>query len=936
MRFDFIIPTNYDHGDYLLGLFDRRKAIRAITVGVGLTLIVQVVPASAVVKIPLSIGTFIVGFSASMLEVRGKSLWGNLLTALRHQQTKKKLSYRPVRFRFFLNSRAAETTSSTQVDPSADMHSTKLERYIAMYRPRSEKNLHYTQQFLPIDSIQNGIIKLKNGRYVMILSVNPVNFETMDQEGKSRVLNAFYSWLNVMKGEVQFKITSELFDMTPFIKQLDEMTAQEENEKTKKTNQYYRDMLEYLNRKCVTHRFYMVLSYYDVGLGNDFDSIYNSLMNDAETARNYLQACGNRVNIIDQDSDVEVLLYKFFNSKSSKTEPFEDRAERVAYDTIESYHYKELGDHGMSFIINNYLAPRGIDLSNHDYIIVDGMYYTFFYIDGDSYPTRQSYTWIKQLFSYNEGYAVDLYLSKEDRAKMIKKLNSKVKMKGLDRMDNKLNAERQAEVDDSYYAVKYMQESMMDSSNRQDFFFFNILITISAKTKKELNQRRIKFMTSMEEKQLVPVECIDQEDIAYRSVMPFNSLNDSIRRSAQRNILSDGALSLYPFQAYEMIDKDGVYFGNNRHDLTPIMLNLFDTTQHMSANMFIAGATGSGKTFSLTLLGTRMRRMGVKVFIIAPRKGYEYKQSCIGMGGEYINLSNQCINIMEIRKTASIDTSLLGDTDISVDNSEASIIVSKIKKIKGFFSILYPEITNDEKNYLDVQLVAFYKRYGISTEEGFTDITGKVKPMPTLTDFYEYLQQDKDNSLAKQLISALSPYVEGTYKNLGGHTDVDLDNKYTVIDMSGSNDKDMAAMMYIATDYIYDVMRENTTSHDMLFIDEAWMLLDNRSVEVQDFITELFKVIRGYGGSAVCATQDINDFTKTDCGRAVLAACPTKLILRMEEQQIDMLRQVLNITNNDLDLFRSTKRGNGVLFVNSNKIAISIEASDAEIGLITR
>lgn len=935
MQFDFIIPTNYDHGDYLLGLFERKKAIRGIATGVGLVLMVQIIPAPAAVRIPLSVGAFIVGFSTSMLEVRGQSLTSNILTIFRHQQTKKKLSYRPVRFRFFVNGDATDSSKAKQA-PSNDMHSTKFERYIAMYRPQSESKLHYTQQFLPIESIQNGIIKLKNGRYVMILSVNPVNFETMDSNGKNRVLTAFYSWLNVMKGEVQFKITTELFDMTPFIKQLDEMTENEENEKTKESNQYYRDMLEYLNRKCVTHRFYMVLSYNDVGLGNDFESIYNSLNNDAETTKNYLQSCGNRVNIINEDSEVEILLYKFFNSKSSRTESFQARAERVADDTIESYHFKRDTDQGVPFVINNYLAPRGIDLSHHDYIIVDGMYYSFFYIDGDSYPTRQSYTWLKQLFSYDEGYSVDMYLSKEDRTKMIKKLNTKVKMKDLDRMDNKLNAERQAEVDDSYYAVKYMQESMMDSANRQDFFFFNIIVTISAKTRKQLKQRKINFITAMEEKQLVPVECVDQEDIAYRSVMPFNNLSDAIRKRAQRNILTDGALSLYPFQAYEMIDKDGVYFGKNRHDLTPVMLNVFDTTQHMSANMFIAGSTGSGKTFSLTLLGTRMRRMGVHVFIIAPRKGYEYQKSCMGMGGEYINLSNQCINIMEIRKTASIDTSLLGDTDISVDNSESSIIISKIKKIKGFFSILYPDISTDEKNYLDVKLVAFYKTYGISTEEGFTDVSGNVKPMPTLKDFYQYLEQDKNNAMAGKLISALSPYVEGTYKNLSGPTNVDLNNKYTIIDMSGSNDKDMAAMMYIATDYIYDIMREDTTTHDMLFIDEAWMLLDNRSVEVQDFITELFKVIRGYGGSAVCATQDINDFTKTDCGRAVLAASPTKLILHMEDQQIDMLRQVLNITNNDIDLFRSTRRGNGVLFVNSNKIAISIEASNSEIELITR
>ena len=34
-----------------------------------------------------------------------------------------------------------------------------------------------------------------------------------------------------------------------------------------------------------------------------------------------------------------------------------------------------------------------------------------------------------------------------------------------------------------------------------------------------------------------------------------------------------------------------------------------------------------------------------------------------------------------------------------------------------------------------------------------------------------------------------------------------------------------------------------------------------------DFVLEIFKIIRGYGGAAVCATQDLNDFFALEGGK---------------------------------------------------------------------
>ena len=53
----------------------------------------------------------------------------------------------------------------------------------------------------------------------------------------------------------------------------------------------------------------------------------------------------------------------------------------------------------------------------------------------------------------------------------------------------------------------------------------------------------------------------------------------------------------------------------------------------------LLGVTGSGKTFTMQLLGLRMRMRGIQCYILAPLKGHEFKRACAAGGGTYIKIS---------------------------------------------------------------------------------------------------------------------------------------------------------------------------------------------------------------------------------------------------------------------------------------------------------
>ena len=101
---------------------------------------------------------------------------------------------------------------------------------------------------------------------------------------------------------------------------------------------------------------------------------------------------------------------------------------------------------------------------------------------------------------------------------------------------------------------------------------------------------------------------------------------------------------------------------------------------------------------------------------------------------------------------------------------------------------------------------------------------------------------------------------------------------------------------------------------------------------------EIFKVIRGYGGSAIAATQDLNDFFALEdgkYGKGIINNSKTKIILNLEQEEADRVGETLNLTNTEIQNIVKFQRGNGLISTNSNNVVVSFKASEMEKYLIT-
>ena len=123
----------------------------------------------------------------------------------------------------------------------------------------------------------------------------------------------------------------------------------------------------------------------------------------------------------------------------------------------------------------------------------------------------------------------------------------------------------------------------------------------------------------------------------------------------------------------------------------------------------------------------------------------------------------------------------------------------------------------------------------------------------------------------------------------------------------------------------------------MVFIDEAWKLLSSNELAA-DYIQEIYKTIRAYGGAAISASQDLVDYYGLNggkIGRGILSNAKTKIILNLEVAEAELIQKELDLSEAEFNSIVHFERGCGLISTNSNNLVVEFKASQLEKDLIT-
>ena len=587
-----------------------------------------------------------------------------------------------------------------------------------------------------------------------------------------------------------------------------------------------------------------------------------------------------------------------------------------------------------STTILDILAPTTVDTKSKDYIVVDGVYHTYLYITGYGYATTVGSCWLAPLVEAGEGVNMSFLVKRQSKEKILSKIAQTTMVNRSRMRDVGDTRQDYEELDSAINSGLYLKDVM----NRQgeDFYYMHTLIEVTAPDPETLEQRATEVEKLCVSVDMIARRCDYKNEQAFLSSLPILALDPDIERKARRNALTSGVAAAFPFASYELSDHNGIFLGLNFYNRSPVFLDPYDDYKYTNGNWWIGGSTGAGKTVTLQCLGGRLRQQGKRVIIIAPKKGHEFRPLCEKLGGLYLRMSpssKDCPNLMAIRRKSLDSYARLKNIAVRDD----SVLADKISQLIIWFALKKKDLSEEDKSRLDSSLVEVYGRYGITFDNSsIVDENGDFRTMPIISDWYDVLSQNPDT---RYLSVVLSRYVTGSAAAMASRNNIDLDNKYIVLDLSGMPDDMIADGTFWATSIAYDLIMSCESDLSALLADELWSLVGaTANPQAAGFVLEMVKTIRGLGGIAVTSTQGMQDLFGLDggsYGKGILDASRIKLVMQMEEQEARLIQDKLNLSEDEVRQITRFRRGEGLLCIGYNHVPVAFHTTPKEYEAIT-
>ena len=472
--------------------------------------------------------------------------------------------------------------------------------------PSHKKQVTYSEDFVPVKDILNGIIETEDGRYIRVLEVEPINFLLRSTSEQKNIVASFASWMKISPIKIQIKVLTKKADIGKHLNTIERDMESESNPKCRELQlDYYRLIQTIGSREAITRRFLVIFEYEAVtNRKPEYSEIVSALETAVQTARQYFLHCDNAVVTHDDENAFLLeILYTIFNRSTCEVKTVEQRIGELQLARRDT-------DITVPVSLKSVLAPDSIDLTHGSYVVMDGVYHAYLIVPSDGYNPRVVAGWTSILVNAGEGIDVDFYFSREPKERIQAKLGQQIR---INRSRLKDTSDTNSDFDDFESAIRsgyFLKEGL---ANYEDFYYCNTLVTITADTLENLEWRISEVRRLMVSQDMDIRICRFRQEQALLSILPLCSLNKKLFEASKRNMLTSAAASCYPFTSFEMSDENGILLGVNQHNNSLVIVDIFNSRVYKNANMVLLGTSGAGKTFTLQLIALRMRRKGKTV-----------------------------------------------------------------------------------------------------------------------------------------------------------------------------------------------------------------------------------------------------------------------------------------------------------------------------------
>lgn len=430
----------------------------------------------------------------------------------------------------------------------------------------------------------------------------------------------------------------------------------------------------------------------------------------------------------------------------------------------------------------------------------------------------------------------------------------------------------------------------------QKLFSVATIIMVMAKDYEELKTNMEVVASALKRNGCMYGEMKWQQEDGMCDVLPIGTQRKFVW---SRSLPTESIGIFVPFNVKEVQQEGGIYYGLNKLSNNLISFKRIDSLINPAG--FILGCPGSGKSFSAKreMVAVYLTDPRANIIIIDPEREYP---SIVNMfGGTSIKISTGSKNYVN---PFDFDIALLEDDDVDV-------VCDKCQLITSFISIMNPNrsLTPQEVSFIDRCVRLTY------VKSGYLKTLDKAD-MPTLGTFRDVMQNETENvdeKMKQDLLITLEMYVDGSAKYFNNQTNIEADNRlisYDIKDLSGVL---KTQAMLLVLDNVWNRLSANRDKGipTWIYIDEIHVLF--RDPYCLQFIRDLYKRARKYGGVLTGITQNVEDLLRDDDCRTMLSNSEYLMLLKQSPADSIKLQDTLHFTDSELFYVNNIGAGEGLM-----------------------
>ena len=179
-----------------------------------------------------------------------------------------------------------------------------------------EQEIKDTQDWIPIEKIfNNGIIKLKNKKYIKIIKIKPINFSLKSNLEKEAILNSYKIFLKTCNFDIQILIQTSKENLNKNFENIKNNLKKEKKDFLNKISEDYFYFIQKFNsiKNSSSKNFYIIIS------NNNKEEIEENIFQELNERyfkiKECLFRCGNTTVDINSSQEVKDIYNSFINTR---------------------------------------------------------------------------------------------------------------------------------------------------------------------------------------------------------------------------------------------------------------------------------------------------------------------------------------------------------------------------------------------------------------------------------------------------------------------------------------------------------------------------------------------------------------------------------------------------------------------------------------------